>query len=88
MPLNPAESVLKRREAQGLLGIGDDFSMDKLRRAYRTAALQFLPSRDPNDWKEAAERMARLNGAYEILLTPESTEEGLIKRFCAEGFII
>ena len=75
------ELVLGRREALKLFGLRKDYSQRQLRDAHRSLVKENHPDRNPDNIEESTKRMARINTAYKILLTPESDSEKHINRF-------
>jgi hypothetical protein len=64
---------LDRKGYYSILGISENATSDQIKIAYRNLALKYHPDR--NKSVTAAERMQRINEAYEILSDPESRKE-------------
>ncbi|NLF26211.1 MAG: molecular chaperone DnaJ [Deltaproteobacteria bacterium] len=57
---------MSKRDYYEVLGVSRDASLDQIKKAYRTKALQFHPDRNPGD-KEAEEKFKEATEAYSIL---------------------
>lgn len=53
-----------------VLGVGRDASLDEVKKAYRKKARENHPDLNPND-PDAAERMNKINEAYDRIVNPE-----------------
>lgn len=53
-----------------VLGVGRDASLDEVKKAYRKKARENHPDLNPND-PDAADRMNRINEAYDRIVNPE-----------------
>lgn len=71
------------RDYYEVLGVSKDATADVLKKAYRKAALQFHPDKNPGD-KEAEEKFKEAANAYEILSNPE--KRARYDRFGHEAF--
>jgi len=56
------------------LGVGQDFTPDQLRRAYRSLCLECHPDRNPDD-PGAEERFKRVSVAYQVLSDPSQRRD-------------
>jgi len=59
-----------KRDYYEVLGVARDATADQIKSAYRKAAMQYHPDRNPGN-KEAEERFKELNEAYQVLSDPE-----------------
>src|SRR5712671_2126220 len=60
----------KKRDYYEVLGVARGAGEDELKKAYRRAAIQFHPDRNPGD-KQAEEKFKELAEAYQVLSDPE-----------------
>ncbi len=61
---------MAKRDYYEILGVSRDADAEELKRAFRRAAKQYHPDRNPGD-KEAEARFKEINEAYEVLRDPE-----------------
>lgn len=61
---------MPKRDFYEILGVARNAQADEIKKAYRQAALQFHPDRNPGD-KEAEEQFKAASEAYEALSDPE-----------------
>ncbi|MCA9653089.1 MAG: molecular chaperone DnaJ [Myxococcales bacterium] len=71
-----------KRDYYEVLGVARDAEPAQIKRAYRKAAMQFHPDRNPGD-SEAEERFKEAAEAFEVLSDPEKRQ--LYDRFGHEG---
>ena len=62
-----------RRDYYEILGLSREASIEEVKKAYRQAALQYHPDRNPDN-KEAEETFKQASEAYEVLSDPEKRE--------------
>ena len=60
-----------RRDYYEVLGVGRDVSGDQVKKAYRRAALEWHPDRNPQRRTEAEERFKEVTEAYSVLIDPQ-----------------
>lgn len=72
----------KKRDYYEVLGVSREASAEELKKAYRQAALQYHPDRNPNN-PEAEELFKEASHAYEVLSDPQKRER--YHRFGPEG---
>jgi len=61
----------KQRDLYEVLGVAKDASADQIKSAYRKAALQWHPDRNPANKPEAEENFRQASEAYSVLSDPE-----------------
>ncbi|MFQ5927065.1 MAG: molecular chaperone DnaJ [Terriglobia bacterium] len=61
----------QKQDYYEILGVGREASEDEIKRAYRRAALQWHPDRNPNSKQEAEERFKEVTEAYSVLADPQ-----------------
>src|SRR5271156_3646537 len=61
----------KQRDYYEILGVAQDASADQIKSAYRKAALQWHPDRNPANKTEAEENFRQASEAYSVLSDPE-----------------
>ncbi len=62
--------MASKRDYYEVLGVSRDASADEIKKAYRKAAIQFHPDKNPGD-KEAEEKFKEAAEAYDVLSTPD-----------------
>lgn len=60
----------EKRDYYEVLGVGRDATADEIKKAYRKAAIQFHPDKNPGD-KNAEEKFKEAAEAYDVLSNPE-----------------
>jgi molecular chaperone DnaJ len=68
--LSLRRAVSAKRDYYDVLGVGRDADVSQVKRAYRKAALQFHPDRNPGD-ADAEERFKEAAEAFEVLNDPQ-----------------
>jgi DnaJ-class molecular chaperone len=58
-----------------ILGVGENTTLEEVRRAYRRLALKYHPDRNPGNEKEAGEKFKQVNEAYGVLGDPEKRRQ-------------
>lgn len=61
---------MAKRDFYEILGVARGASPEEIKKAYRQAALQYHPDRNPGD-KTAEEKIREINAAYEVVGDPE-----------------
>lgn len=80
--LSLRRAVSAKRDYYEVLGVGRDADVSQIKRAYRKAALQFHPDRNPGDG-DAEERFKEAAEAFEVLNDP--SKRRLYDQFGHEG---
>ena len=70
--------MAEKRDYYEVLGVAKNANADEIKKAYRKAAIQFHPDKNPGD-KEAEEKFKEAAEAYDVL-QPEVEEETLLRR--------
>ncbi len=65
---------MAKRDYYDILGVGKSSSADEVKKAYRKAAIQFHPDKNPGD-KAAEEKFKEAAEAYEVLSNPEKKQK-------------
>jgi molecular chaperone DnaJ len=73
----------KQRDYYEILGVAQDASADQIKSAYRKAALQWHPDRNPENKTEAEENFRQASEAYSVLSDPQ--KRPLYDRFGVAG---
>lgn len=68
-----------------ILGVGPDASQDEIKKAYRKKARENHPDLNPND-PGAAERMNKVNEAYDRLMNPEKYVREDARKAAQQGY--
>lgn len=64
---------MAKRDYYEVLGVGKNATADEIKKAYRKAALQYHPDKNPGN-KEAEEKFKEAAEAYDVLSTPEKKQ--------------
>lgn len=62
--------MAEKRDYYEVLGVAKNANADEIKKAYRKAAIQFHPDKNPGD-KEAEEKFKEAAEAYDVLSNPE-----------------
>ncbi|MFQ5662805.1 MAG: molecular chaperone DnaJ [Terriglobia bacterium] len=63
--------VNQKRDYYEVLGVGRNSSDDEIKKAYRRAALEWHPDRNPHRKEQAEERFKEVTEAYSVLVDPQ-----------------
>lgn len=64
---------MAKRDYYEVLGVGKNAAADEIKKAYRKAALQYHPDKNPGN-KESEEKFKEAAEAYDVLSTPEKKQ--------------
>ncbi len=62
--------MAEKRDYYEVLGVAKNANADEIKKAYRKAAIQFHPDKNPGD-KEAEEKFKEAAEAYDVLSNPD-----------------
>ena len=72
-----------KRDYYEVLGVGPNAGSDEVKSAFRKAALQWHPDRNPQNKTQAEERFREIAEAYQVLSDPQ--KRGLYDRYGHAG---